>query len=171
MKVRTQNEQEIIASKSFYKRLEAVLFLGIVGTAFYMFTPTLPGIVCWILAGFFLFSAILFPEDIIVDSIQKVITIRRPIFGLFPGKRFISFDKVQAIQVGYRRVFGLSTSRWKVTVILDKGSFTLSHSTNEIQMRHIGSIISKRLGVKFISDTFKPRIHSQDQKFFFRRRW
>ena len=171
MKVRTQNDQEIIASKSFYKRLEPVLFFSIVGTAFYMFTPPMPGIVCWILAGFFLISAILFTEDITVDSIQQVVVIRKPIFGLIPAKRFIPFDKVQAVRVGYRRVFGLSTSRWKVTLILDKGTADISSSTNELQMRHLGSVISKQLGVKFISDTFKPVLNSQDQKFFFRRRW
>lgn len=171
MKVRTQNDQETIVLKSFYKRLEPVLFFSIVGTAFYMFTPTMPGIVCWILAGFFLISAILFPEDITVDSIQQVVVIRKPLFWLFPHKRFIPFDKVQAVQVGYRRVFGLSTSRWKVTLILDKGTADISSSSNELQMRHLGSVISKQLGVRFISDTFKPRNDSLDQKFFFRRRW
>jgi hypothetical protein len=171
MKIRSQNEQEIIASKSFYKRLEPVLFFSIIGTAFYMFAPTLPVIVCWILAGLYLVSAILFPEDITADSIQQVVVIRNPIFGLFSVKRFIPFDKVQAVQVGYRRVFGLSTSRWKVTLILDKGTADISSSPNELQMRHLGSVISKQLGVKFISDTFKPELNSQDQKFFFRRRW
>ena len=171
MKIRTQNEQEITASKSLYGKLEPVLFLGIVGTVFYVVAPTLLGIVCWLLAGLYLISAILSPEGIIVDSIQKVIIIRRPIFGLFPGKQFIPFDKVQAVQVGYRRVFGLATSRWKVTLILDKGNADISSGTNELQMRHLGSVISKQLGVKFISDTFKPRNDSQDQKFFFRRRW
>ena len=89
MKIRTQNEQEITASKSLYGKLEPVLFLGIVGTVFYVVAPTLLGIVCWLLAGLYLISAILSPEGIIVDSIQKVIIIRRPIFGLFPGKQFI----------------------------------------------------------------------------------
>jgi len=171
MKIRTETDQELTASKSFYKRLEPVLFFSIVGTAFYMFDPTLPGIVCWFLAGFFLISAVLLPEYITVDSIQKVVLIRRPVFGLFPHKRFIPFNKVKAVQVGYRRVFGLSTSRWKVTLILDTGNADISSSTNELPMRLLGSAISKQLGVKFISDTFKPRIHSQDQKFFFRRRW
>ena len=168
MKIITQTEKSLTASKGLPGRLGSAVFLLALGAVLMFVAPLSVAIICWVLAGVFALVAILATDTITVDRPSREIVLRKPSYGLFPKTRIIPFSAVETVQVGYRRTLGLASADWQVTLLLTDHAVNVMHSRNELRMRQLGSAISRLVGVRFVSNTFKPKSVSHDQMRFSR---
>lgn len=165
MKIVNKTEQSLEASKSLPDRLVPAVFFIALGGLLLFVAPLSASIICWVLAGFLVLTVILIPTTITVDRSRKEIALRKLSYG--PKTRIIPFSAVEAVQVGYRRNLGLASNDWQVTLLLTDRTVAIAHSRNELRIRQLGSAISRLVGVKFVSDTFKPKNTFQDKGAWF----
>ncbi len=168
MKIATRTEWSLKASKGLPGRLGPAAFVLALGGVLLFAAPLSVSIICWVVAGLLVLVAILIPDAVTVDRPRQEVVLRKASYGLLPKTRIIPFSTVEAVQVGYRRTLGLASNDWQVTLLQADRTVTVTHGRNELRMRQLGSAISQLVGVKFVSDTFKPKGVSHDQKFYSR---